>query len=665
MRGNSLTLLWALLLVACGDAPPRPVHGAVDLSRHDLRQAVPLAGRWDELPELPMAPDTPSTFEGRWPKDEDGPFPGMGGRLSLSLPPTTPERPPALYIRSVCAPFRVDVLGPDGEPLMPAITGGSLRPPVRTNTDRVVPLPPARELVLEVRSADAACRSADPKIVVGDERTLEADLSGARQEAWLVAGVMLITGLYHLVLYALRRTERAPLWLGLFGLAMCVRIWSRYEGIEARVPGFDDHALHVALEFGSFYLAVPVFAAYLHEILPREMPRYVVRVSMAVMVTLSWALWLGPAAWTYPTLALAEYTTLIFGPLAVWAVLRAWRRRNDREVMRWVGAGTACLVGFTVVQIVSNRVNYAPLPMEQWAMASFVFCQSAVLAVLNGRARHQAEALAVELVRTNTSLARFVPAPLLRMLGKPDLTQLALGDQLEREMTVLFCDIRGFTGISERLDARGTFELLNRCLTRVAPIVRQHNGFIDKYIGDSMMALFPGDPGDAVRAAVAIARALEQLPGEPRIVMGFGIHTGPVMLGMIGEAARLEGTVISDAVNIAARLEGLTRQLGASVLLSEDTWRRIPSIELPYRHLGRIRVAGKLRAVRVVEIGRSASPELKRAIELFGLGQLEEAGELFEAALRAQPDDPVAQVFHQACVRGDTIARDGTLRLEK
>jgi len=189
----------------------------------------------------------------------------------------------------------------------------------------------------------------------------------------------------------------------------------------------------------------------------------------------------------------------------------------------------------------------------------------------------QAESLETQKKMTN-SFARFVPEQFLTFLNREDITQVELGDSVEREMTILFTDIRSFTTLSEKMTPRENFSFINSFLKRMGPIIRKHGGFIDKYLGDSIMALFPDSPDDAVAAAVEMIAVLEEY-NKTRIEakrdilqIGIGIHTGRMMLGTIGETERIEGTVISDAVNLASRIEGLTKVYDTDILVSKDTF---------------------------------------------------------------------------------------------
>ncbi len=178
---------------------------------------------------------------------------------------------------------------------------------------------------------------------------------------------------------------------------------------------------------------------------------------------------------------------------------------------------------------------------------------------------------------TLEAAARFVPREFLDALGMRSIREVSLSAGVRTTITVLFADIRRFTSISEQLSTDATFDLLNRYLKLVVPIIRKHQGFIDKYVGDAVMALFPGKPSDAVRAAQEIHAALQDFNAQQqasrnhRVTVGIGIHTGEVMLGTVGTADRLDTTVIGDTVNIAARLEELTKTYNTAILLSGET----------------------------------------------------------------------------------------------
>ena len=143
-------------------------------------------------------------------------------------------------------------------------------------------------------------------------------------------------------------------------------------------------------------------------------------------------------------------------------------------------------------------------------------------------------------------------------------------------MAMMFSDIRSFTTLSESMTPKESFDFVNAYLQRVSPEIRKHNGFIVKYLGDGMMAAFPEGADDAVQAGIAQLKKVQeynwqrQEEGYLPIEIGMGIHVGHIMVGMVGEANRIQGDALSDNVNLTARLEGLTKFYGVSLLISEQ-----------------------------------------------------------------------------------------------
>ncbi len=191
-------------------------------------------------------------------------------------------------------------------------------------------------------------------------------------------------------------------------------------------------------------------------------------------------------------------------------------------------------------------------------------------------------------------------------------------------VTILFTDIRGFTGISENMDAHSLVALLNEYFTAMVGIVMEENGVVDKYIGDAIMAVFgapvpkPDDAVNAVRAAVRMRRALVTLNarlvarGQPPLRTGIGIHTGEVVAGNIGSEARMEYTVIGDAVNLASRLESNTKELGVNVLISEDTYEAVKA-HVVAKAIREITVKGRAQPVMTYEVlGLVGEPALAK-----------------------------------------------------
>lgn len=268
-----------------------------------------------------------------------------------------------------------------------------------------------------------------------------------------------------------------------------------------------------------------------------------------------------------------------------------------------------------------------------------------------------------ELAQLNAIYERFVPREFLAFLQKKSILDVRLGDQIQQELTIVFSDIRGFTSLSEKLSPQGTFEFINEYLAWVTPTIREYNGFIDKYIGDAVMALFPEQGDHAIQAAIAMQDQITRYnvyrkrQQKTSIQIGIGIHTGSLMLGIIGQEERMQGTVISDAVNLASRLESLTKQYAASLIISEQT---LASLSEPskynFRFLGKVQVKGKKLPVSVFEIldaeelsirtlKLQTKAEFEKGMRLYYERQFAEASVEFYNVLKSNPKDKVARLL--------------------
>jgi len=274
-----------------------------------------------------------------------------------------------------------------------------------------------------------------------------------------------------------------------------------------------------------------------------------------------------------------------------------------------------------------------------------------------------------DITALNTAYHRFVPEEFLRFLNKENIKEIELGDQVEKEMTIMFSDIIGFTSISENLSPEDNFNFVNSYLSVVGPSVRENSGFIDKYIGDSIMALYPDTPDDALRTALDILSILNDFNrkstanGYPPIGVGFGIHTGRLMLGILGEKKRVDSTVISDNVNLTSRLEGLTRKFGAAIIISAVTYEKLSQRDLyVFRNLGVARVKGKGEGVRIYEVldGLASSDRKERTkyLDAFEKGvtayeslDFAHAYSIFNAILQKCPSDIAALEFYMKMCR--------------
>jgi class 3 adenylate cyclase len=265
------------------------------------------------------------------------------------------------------------------------------------------------------------------------------------------------------------------------------------------------------------------------------------------------------------------------------------------------------------------------------------------------------------------SYSKFVPTEFIEFLKKNSVLDITLGDQIEVDMSILFSDIRSFTSISEKMTAEETFKFINSYLNAMGPCVTKQNGFIDKYIGDAIMALFR-TPENAVDAAIDMLDELylynkkRAEKNYEKISIGIGIHTGRLILGIVGSELRIQGTVISDAVNLASRIEGLTKMYGATLLMSEESFNTIQKRDKYFtRIIDRVKVKGKDKPVDVIEILNGNSERIinlklstnhlmKEGITYFRERDFGTAIKHFEEILTIDPKDKAANIHLQRSI---------------
>ncbi|GGI46769.1 hypothetical protein GCM10008018_18730 [Paenibacillus marchantiophytorum] len=278
---------------------------------------------------------------------------------------------------------------------------------------------------------------------------------------------------------------------------------------------------------------------------------------------------------------------------------------------------------------------------------------------------------------------RFVPQQFLHFLNKESILDVALGDQVEKNMSILIFNIRGFFHISKRLTPEENFNFVNSFLKRFGPYVRNHQGLMNKYLGAGFMALFPNQADEALLACIEMRKELEiynshrAKVGYQPIDFGIGLHKGPLRLGIIGEEQRLEGNVISDGVNVATMLEKMTEPLGASILITDYV---IQSLEKPagfqYRNLGLIQVEGVKEPLHLFDVYQGDLDTIRtlkdktkvlfeQAVTYYQVGRFYDAREAFLMVIKQNRQDKAAQLYFYLCdeffQHGTTAEWNGTL----
>jgi adenylate cyclase len=269
--------------------------------------------------------------------------------------------------------------------------------------------------------------------------------------------------------------------------------------------------------------------------------------------------------------------------------------------------------------------------------------------------------------KVRAAFTQYVPPGVIaQVLQHPEF--LRLGGE-EKELTAMFSDIRGFTTLSEGLSPTALVELLNEFLSAMTDVIFDNWGTLDKYIGDAIMAFWgaPFPQSDhavrACRTALQMIDVLKTLQakweaqGRPRIDVGIGINTGPMVVGNMGSTKRFNFTIMGDSVNLASRLEGINKEFGTRIIVSEATYLETQE-HFTVRELDLIRVKGKKKPVKIFELlGLTADLETHRdrverfhqGLEKYRSGKWESALETFEELTINYPQDAPSRIFLKRC----------------
>mmetsp|Transcript_6741 Transcript_6741/g.9791 ORF Transcript_6741/g.9791 Transcript_6741/m.9791 type:complete len:734 (+) Transcript_6741:125-2326(+) len=275
--------------------------------------------------------------------------------------------------------------------------------------------------------------------------------------------------------------------------------------------------------------------------------------------------------------------------------------------------------------------------------------------------------------QTLSIMSKFVPKGYLRLIGVDHIRNAKLGAANRRRLSVMFVDIRSFTSISEKMTAIQTFDFLNDYLSFVGPVIRQYGGYTDKYIGDGIMALFPSAWG-SIQAALVMQDGVRRMNKKNKkrssrfpsnIRIGIGIHTGDCIIGAVGYKDRIDGTLIGDTVNLASRIEGLTKRFGTEILISETTFddgkrtpKNSPRKKIYHkRYIGKIAPKGKKIGTAMYEILDPAVNRKKiETMDKFNRGMalmlecdFNGAAKCFDGVLKIAPKDAVSELRRIQC----------------
>ncbi|EMN00746.1 adenylate/guanylate cyclase domain-containing protein [Leptospira noguchii] len=487
-------------------------------------------------------------------------------------------------------------------------------------------------------------------------------------------------GLYHLLIYIKRREDLYNLYFGIFSVFMALYSLSR-SNIAFEV--IYDTSWITRIEYSSVSLLAPLFLLFMQDYFyGRAKFSKVLFAILILNLVIAMATLVEPFRYTMTSLRLWQISilpTLVY--LLYFMSKVVYLRKKDAILL---ATSMFTVVFIAVYDVIDSIFFQSGIRFTQFAYFLFVVALTTILANRFISLYRQSEDLNIELSQQKLELARqknaffrFVPIQFLNVLGKDSAVEVNLGDSVLKEMSVLFTDIRSFTAISEQMTPEENFRFINDYLASMEPVVQKHEGFVDKFMGDGILALFSGDgettrshqtsADKAILAAIEMKKRVQTINAQAKdshfkgLKIGIGVNTGNLMLGTVGSRSRLDTTVIGDTVNVASRLESLTNLYRADILITKSTLSSMTIADsLAIREIDSVVVKGKTDPIIIYEIYEADAPSVRklkdatlslitRGIILYKVADFQEALINFEQALKVFPEDIVPILYRKRC----------------
>ncbi|MDA8427133.1 MAG: hypothetical protein M0Z80_13480 [Treponema sp.] len=531
---------------------------------------------------------------------------------------------------------------------------------------------PADRISIIVQSPPGGPRLEAPGPISAEPQFGEAAVIDARKN--LLAGIVFVEiayfalgGFLMLFLFLFWRKNREFRTFALFLAASAIFYLLKSSSVFPSLSRLlGQHNLEIAFA-ASFAVVLSCFTLFLRSVFTETLSRPLAGTLAILPLAIAAAAILMPDYFPIVFALEAGYSGLfaLFVLVFLFIVLFSGNRQA-----RWLAPAFLVWAASLVCAVLFRESILSLFVLEPAGQFVFSFVAWLMLIKKVGDTFESTETLSDYVSTVTTTVGKFIPKEFLEALDKTDVIDLKLGDHVRREMTIFFSDIRAFTELSEKLTVEENFAFINSYLSRVVPIVKENGGFVDKYIGDAIMALFPGPrgPDEAIRSAIAMQGKIVEYNGHRAkmgyrpISMGVGVHSGDLMLGVVGVSDRMENTVISDAVNLASRLQAITKAFNISLAISEQAFKELDDPgTYKYRFIGKVRVKGKAAPVSVFEIFDGIAPDLferkMKANMFFEQGMLsyyqkDFAGAMyyFKRVLDIIPEDGAASFYLDHCL---------------
>lgn len=482
---------------------------------------------------------------------------------------------------------------------------------------------------------------------------------------FLLGGSILIMTIYHFMLYLFRKNDLTSLYFAFFCLITLLRVMSTGEIMLVQLIPNIHYELVTKFEYFSFYLFSPIFLKFFKELYPKDVSEWLVKISLSIGGVLAMIVCLTNLR-IYNYFVDFNYIVILITIVVVlyYQIKIIFKGREDSIT---IFLSTNILILFILNDIFYNLKIIRTSEFIQIGVFFFLLAQAVILSRRFSLAFREVEKISDHLSVVNTAYSNFVPKEFLRLLNREKITDVALGDLVQTDITILFSGIRGFTSISEKVNSEEIFDLLNHYYTGITSIIRKNKGFIDKFIGDEIVVLFPDSPENAIQTAREMIQYLDGFneeqskKGKINVKIGIGIHSGHVTLGTLGGKERMDTTVIGNAVGIAKKLESLTKSFFVPVIISASTYNSLEKkSKEEMREIDHLKLRNKEGFLTIYEFFGSDSESIRekkkasaleyfRALTLYRGGFMQKAKDLFLHCHTILPEDPISTIYINRC----------------
>ncbi|UTY22860.1 adenylate/guanylate cyclase domain-containing protein [Treponema denticola] len=473
----------------------------------------------------------------------------------------------------------------------------------------------------------------------------------------IIFAITFSVALFFFILSFFHKQASFVIWFALTAMVLALRGIFFYPHIFIILFPSTPWLFNFIMRYVSFPLPIILFTVFLSKALKfkYKIP-YIIILSVSILYAIS-TIVLPPEM----SVSLLIYYQVFAGFCVAHIIFIAIiGLKKKKEFAVWIFTATSVLFLFGVYDLM---VALGIIPGEFFIQIGTVFAVIILsIKVLDDYVDSikRIEDLSVEMKLINKSLIRFVPDQIVEFLNKRSIIDVKLGDNVELTMPILSIDIRSFTRTSEKLEPNQVFELLNEYFALVAPVVREYNGVITKYLGDGFFALFPDGADSALSCAVAIQKALAQnsiaAPNSSPLRIGIGIDMGDILLGTIGNSMRMDSIIISNSYHIAEVLQESTKRYCSCIMISDKIYESLKNISGHY-----IRPIQKIKNTLdknvflyevydgdddfVKNLKYKTQEYMKKALNSLSTEGIEAATKYFDKILEIYPNDCVALYY--------------------